>query len=424
MTGFVVGDINVGNGSASNFVAVDGNTYTADITPNGKLSVTLDVAASVASDGSNGNTSATQVSIAGPVVSETQTVIADFMSNRARHILNNQPDMIGFLTGVNNQGGGPLGNLQLESDLNNQTTMSFFTSCSKVLAEQEEATRGKGDRLGYEDAQNSSTNLASVERFGLIDDDQPALETGQLNAELSNDDQDGTQNYNGKDRAGTWDIWTKVYGAKSSQSTIDSNFWSANIGTHYFVSNDLLIGLITQFDWASETNSTTNSKLEGNGFMVGPYIAGKIKEQNLYYEARALWGQSSNDITPIGTYTDNFKTERWLASVKIEGAYNVGDQVIIKPAASLSYFEETQNQYTDTNANLIPEQTISVGEFKFGPTITRSFHVGSGFTMRTSVGVSGVVNIGVRNANTSTNNAFANEDARARFDAGIELENE
>lgn len=97
---------------------------------------------------------------------------------------------------------------------------------------------------------------------------------------------------------------------------------------------------------------------------------------------------------------------------------------MIKPAASLSYFEETQNQYTDTNAFLIPEQTISVGEFKFGPTITRSFDVGSGFTMRTSVGVSGIVNFGVRNANTSTNNAFANEDARARFDAGIELENE
>ncbi|WP_222933024.1 Ig-like domain-containing protein, partial [Fulvivirga aurantia] len=35
VTGFVIGDITVGNGSASNFVAVDGNTYTVDITPDG-----------------------------------------------------------------------------------------------------------------------------------------------------------------------------------------------------------------------------------------------------------------------------------------------------------------------------------------------------------------------------------------------------
>ncbi|MEB3233628.1 MAG: Ig-like domain-containing protein, partial [Leptolyngbyaceae bacterium] len=35
VTGFVLGDISVANATASNFVAVDGNTYTADITPTG-----------------------------------------------------------------------------------------------------------------------------------------------------------------------------------------------------------------------------------------------------------------------------------------------------------------------------------------------------------------------------------------------------
>ena len=61
VTGFVVGDISVGNGSASNFVAVDGNTYTADITPSGAGDITIDVAANVAVDvASNNNTAATQ----------------------------------------------------------------------------------------------------------------------------------------------------------------------------------------------------------------------------------------------------------------------------------------------------------------------------------------------------------------------------
>ncbi len=58
---FVIGDIVVGNGAASNFVAVDGNTYTALITPTSDGNVTIDVNAGVATDDSgNSNTAATQ----------------------------------------------------------------------------------------------------------------------------------------------------------------------------------------------------------------------------------------------------------------------------------------------------------------------------------------------------------------------------
>ena len=61
VTGFVIGDITVGNGAASNFIAIDGNTYTADITPSGAGDITIDVAANVAIDAaSNNNTAATQ----------------------------------------------------------------------------------------------------------------------------------------------------------------------------------------------------------------------------------------------------------------------------------------------------------------------------------------------------------------------------
>ena len=63
VTGFVVGDISVGNGSASSFTTVNPSTYTALITPTADGSVTLDVNANVAQDSvGNFNTSATQVS--------------------------------------------------------------------------------------------------------------------------------------------------------------------------------------------------------------------------------------------------------------------------------------------------------------------------------------------------------------------------
>jgi hypothetical protein len=58
-------EITVGNGSASNFVNTTANeVWTADITPTADGSVTVDVAASVATDDAgNNNNAATQFSI-------------------------------------------------------------------------------------------------------------------------------------------------------------------------------------------------------------------------------------------------------------------------------------------------------------------------------------------------------------------------
>lgn len=64
VTGFAVGDISVGNGSAGNLSSTDDNTYTADITPDGNGDITIDVAAGVAQDAAgNNNTAATQASV-------------------------------------------------------------------------------------------------------------------------------------------------------------------------------------------------------------------------------------------------------------------------------------------------------------------------------------------------------------------------
>ena len=64
VTGFGVGDITVVNGAAGNFAATDGNTYTADITPDGNGDITIDVAANTAQDAAgNNNQAATQVRV-------------------------------------------------------------------------------------------------------------------------------------------------------------------------------------------------------------------------------------------------------------------------------------------------------------------------------------------------------------------------
>ena len=63
VTGFAVGDITLGNATASNFVVTSTTVYTALITPTAEAAFTVDVAANVATDAAgNGNTAAVQVS--------------------------------------------------------------------------------------------------------------------------------------------------------------------------------------------------------------------------------------------------------------------------------------------------------------------------------------------------------------------------
>ncbi|MBN2098609.1 MAG: hypothetical protein JW753_03330 [Dehalococcoidia bacterium] len=64
VTGFTADDITVGNGSVSNFVAVNSTVYTFDVTPSGQGVVTVDVAAGVAQNAAGtGNAAADQFTI-------------------------------------------------------------------------------------------------------------------------------------------------------------------------------------------------------------------------------------------------------------------------------------------------------------------------------------------------------------------------
>ena len=63
VTGFVVGDITLGNATASSFTSTSTTVYTALVTPTAAGAVTVDVSANAAEDAvSNGNTAATQAS--------------------------------------------------------------------------------------------------------------------------------------------------------------------------------------------------------------------------------------------------------------------------------------------------------------------------------------------------------------------------
>ena len=75
VTGFVVGDIGVTNGTAGTFVVVSGTVYTANITPTAQGTVTVSVAAGVATDATtNGNTAAVNLTRVFDNVAPTVTI--------------------------------------------------------------------------------------------------------------------------------------------------------------------------------------------------------------------------------------------------------------------------------------------------------------------------------------------------------------
>ncbi|MFD2566724.1 lamin tail domain-containing protein [Pseudotenacibaculum haliotis] len=75
VTGFEVGDITVGNGTANDFNAMSATVYTATITPTADGAVTVDVAANVAEDAAtNGNDAAVQYSVLYDATNPTATL--------------------------------------------------------------------------------------------------------------------------------------------------------------------------------------------------------------------------------------------------------------------------------------------------------------------------------------------------------------
>jgi hypothetical protein len=111
VTGFMESDIIVGNGSASAFMAVDGATYTAAITPGGTGDVTIDVNAAVALDAAgNPNTAATQVVVTfqtlPPLVTGTiqGTLFVDVNANGVQDAV--EPGVAGQRVVLDNNGNG------------------------------------------------------------------------------------------------------------------------------------------------------------------------------------------------------------------------------------------------------------------------------------------------------------------------------
>jgi len=190
-------------------------------------------------------------------------------------------------------------------------------------------------------------------------------------------------------------------------------------GADQLVTPDILVGVLVQYDWFSQDGDTNGSEVTGTGWMAGPYATFKLDE-GFFADIRAAWGQSSNDISPTGTYTDSFDTNRWLVSGALIGSYQV-ERWTIQPAASLSYIRETQESYTDSLNVVIPEQSVSQGEFRAGPKVSYDIVFESGHRLTPSFSFDGAYTFGNDGLYSSGSLAREVQGLRGRVGLGLDL---
>jgi outer membrane autotransporter protein len=193
-----------------------------------------------------------------------------------------------------------------------------------------------------------------------------AREAAEVGFDLAANQSDGAA------RANSFDVWIEgtyaSFGDRRLGSDLDGHFGLLRLGADYVVNPRLLLGAMVQFDSMSQHSDLEASDVEGEGWVVGPYATMRLTD-NVFWRVRAAWGQSSNDVRPFLTYTDQFETERWLVSSQLTGNLEAG-RWSFRPSASIFYMEDVAEAYTDGAGAAIPEIESRLGQIEAGPEIS------------------------------------------------------
>ncbi len=296
---------------------------------------------------------------------KTRQMVADYLGDRNAMLLANGVNMDSRLSrlrpGGNGRSGQVGGTLSVNLGQSEDATASAFSMNLR--------TSLPGDVSITDDTITFAVSATRLARSGLFgadiydDDDVVSGDTGDV--------VDGAVGPQMR-----WDVWIEGRLSRfDSGNSKDGTLGVVYLGADYLITPNMLIGLMTQYDWLGK-DYDTNGRVKGHGWMVGPYAAARFGEA-LYLDVQARWGRSSNDITPLGTYTDTFKTTRWYVSGKLSGDFSYGDWTI-RPGISVQYLSEKQKAYTDSQGNAIAGQTVSEGDVRVGPRLAYTYGLGDG----------------------------------------------
>ena len=176
-----------------------------------------------------------------------------------------------------------------------------------------------------------------------------------------------------------WDVWlaAEASGIRDDRAGERSrtDFAAVQLGVDYLLRDDVIVGAMAQYDWMedearevfSDAGAVRGAQVQGEGWMAGPYAVWRVKD-SLVVDGLAMFGESDNRVNPLGLYSDDFETERYMVRANVTGEIRSGPWTV-RPQAGITQYKETQSAYTDTLGIKIPAQDISLGRFRAGPEV-------------------------------------------------------
>ena len=123
------------------------------------------------------------------------------------------------------------------------------------------------------------------------------------------------------------------------------SFALLSLGADYLVNDQLMAGLALHIDTMDDRSGITRT--DGKGFLVGPYVSAELGA-GVFLDASLLYGRSWNDVSN-GYFSGVFETDRLLGKAQLEGAWALGENLTLRPDATLALSHEIVGDYTITN---------------------------------------------------------------------------
>lgn len=228
------------------------------------------------------------------------------------------------------------------------------------------------------------------------------------------------------DRNQGLDVWVEGHIAKYDDNiggiNREGNFRLLYVGADYLLAPGVLIGALVQIDDTNEDikDPARFGKIDGTGWMAGPYVGFKLRD-NLFFDARAAWGRSENDIlltdAAAGTRSGRFDTDRWLASATLTGTERFGAWRI-SPQLSLAYGSESSDAYTNSLGQSIASTDAKIGRLTGTTEIGYRIQRYDGTVIEPHVAISGIWNF---DSDDLVINGVVHDtkESRAKVDGGI-----
>lgn len=191
----------------------------------------------------------------------------------------------------------------------------------------------------------------------------------------------------------------------------------AQAGVDVKLTDRLLIGLMLQGDLSRQYVSGTAGG-DSIGFLAGPYAVCEPVE-NVYLETLAALGRADNEVTDASGAKGDYGSDRLLLSAKISGAWEL-DAWTITPSASLAYYAERAEAFTDSGGTRVEETTQSLTQARIGPDLAYRFEL-EDMTITPSVGLRGVYSATRSGGSTVSSGGSGADGFSLSLNSGVDL---